>query len=139
MRVCLTPPPLRGDRWHTVERVGVGESPLVAFSGVGGLAEAEPLVGKLVLVGRDDVPEAAQERAVLDCVGCELVDDERGSVGIIRELMRLPANDVWRVDGGPFGEVLVPIIDDVAVRIPEGPGEPVLVHLLEGLLPEVGA
>ncbi len=139
MRVCLTPPPLRGERWFTVERVGAGETPLVAFSGVDGIAGAEELVGRLVLARREDVPEAVQERLVIDCVGCELVDDERGPVGTIRELMQLPANDVWRVDGGPYGEVLVPVIDDVVLKIPEDPGAPVLVHLMPGILPEVGA
>ena len=137
MRVCLTPPPLRGERFYTVEHVGVGDTPLVAFKGVRDLNAAEPLVGKLVLALRDDVPEAVQEQMVLDCVGCELVDDVHGSIGIIQELIQLPANDVWRVDGGRFGEVLVPIIEDVLLELPEYDDEPVVVHLMPGLLPEV--
>lgn len=135
MRVCLTPPELRGERFRTVEHVGEGETPLVRFSGVDGLNGAEPLVGKLVLVRRDEVPEAAWERMVIDCVGREVVDEERGSIGRVRELMQLPANDVWCIDGGPFGEVLVPVIDDVVLDIPEDEDLPVRVHLLPGLLP----
>lgn len=136
MRVCLTPPPLRGDRWYTVERVGVGETPLVAFAGVRGLNDAEGLVGKLVLARRDDVPEAVAEQQVLDCVGCEMVDDVRGSVGTIVELMQLPANDVWRVEG-PYGEVLVPVLDEVVLALPEDDAGVVEVHLMPGILPEV--
>ena len=139
MRVCLTPPPLRGERFYTVERVGVGETPLVAFSDVGDLSGSEPLVGKLVLASREDVPDAVFERDVLDCVGRELVDEVRGTVGTVVEFLQLPANDVWRVDGGPYGEVLVPVIDDVVVEIPESsddPAAPVVVRLMPGLLPD---
>lgn len=138
MRVCLTPPPLRGERFHTVERVGAGDMPLVAFSGIDDLSGSEPLVGKLVLARREDVPDAVFERDVIDCVGRELVDERRGSIGTVVELLQLPANDVWRVEG-PYGEVLVPVIDDVVVDLPESsddPAAPVLVRLLPGIVPD---
>lgn len=134
MRVALTPPDLRRDRWYTVAHVGRGDTPLVSFEGVSSLNDAEPLVGKLVLAARADVPEAEEERALLDCVGHEMVDVERGSVGTVAELIQLPANDVWRVEG-PYGSVLVPVIDDVVVELPEGAG-PLVVRLMAGLLPE---
>lgn len=136
MRVCLTPPELRSERFRTVERVGAGDTPLVLFSGVSGLNEAEPLVGKLVMARREDVPAAEREREVLGCAGREVVDEEHGPIGRVAEVMRLPANDVWRVDGGPFGEVLVPVIDDVVLEIPSDGEAPVRVRLLPGLLPE---
>ncbi len=136
MRVCLTPPSLHGDRFHTVEHVGSGPTPLVRLSGVVGISEAEETVGKLVLALRDDVPEYVEERAVLDCVGHEMVDERAGSVGFVRELLQLPANDVWRVDGGPYGEFYVPVIDDVVTALPQDEGEPLRVRLLEGILPE---
>ena len=136
MRVCLTPPPLRGERFYTVAGVGVGETPLVSFAGVRDLNAAGPLVGKLVLALRDDVPDAVQDQMILDCVGCDMVDEGRGFIGVIQELIQLPANDVWRVDGGPFGEVLVPVIEEVVLAIPEWDDEPVEVRLLPGLLPE---
>jgi 16S rRNA processing protein RimM len=136
MRVALTPPDLHRDRWYTVARVGGGQPPLVSFEGVSSLNDAEPLVGKLVLAARDDVPEASEERALLDCVGHEMVDVERGCVGTVAELIQLPANDVWRVEG-PYGSVLVPVIDEVVVALPEGRG-PLTVRLLPGLLPQEG-
>lgn len=138
MRVCLTPPSLHGERFRTVERVGSGETPLVLFSGVRDLNDAEGLVGKQVLALRAEVPEVVAERAVLDCVGCPMVDDVRGPVGTVVELMQLPANDVWRVDGGPYGEVLVPVVDEVVRALPGDADGAVLVHLMPGILPEAG-
>ena len=137
MRVCLTPPPMRGERFHMVERIGGGEQPIVAFSGVSDLNASEPLVGKVVLALKSDVPEAEAELLVLDCVGDLMVDDVHGEIGVIQELIQLPANDVWRVDGGPYGEVLVPVIDEVVLSLPGEDGDPVMVHLMPGILPGV--
>lgn len=137
MRVCLTPPPLRGRRFHTVVRVGTAEPTLVSFSGVRDLNAAEGLVGKLVLARREDVPAFVAERAVLDCVGCPMVDDVHGSVGTVAELIQLPANDVWRVESDVYGEILVPVIDDVVLGLPGADGDAVRVHLMPGILPEV--
>ena len=137
MRVCLTPPPLRGERFHTVARVGGGGQAIVAFSDASDLNAAEPLAGKLVLALKSDVPDAEEELLLLDCVGCPMVDDVHGEVGVIQELIQLPANDVWRVDGGPYGELLVPVVDEVVLELPEYGEGPVLVHLMPGILPEV--
>ena len=46
--------------------------------------------------------------------------------------METPANDVWVVDGGAFGEVLVPAVEDVVVELPEC--GPISVKLLDGLI-----
>ena len=133
MRVCLTPPDLTGERFRTVLSVTqTGAWPLVSFEGVTGIGEAEAISGKLVLAARDDVPAARREREVRGCEGREVVDAERGSLGTITEVMRLPANDVWCVEG-PFGEVLIPVIDDVVGRIPAR--GPIPVTLLPGLVP----
>lgn len=134
MRVCLTPPALKAERFRTVASVTQTAGwPLVAFEGVSTIGDAEELVGKLVLARRDEVPEAARERDVVSAVGREVTDAERGSIGTVAEVMQLPANDVWRVEG-PYGEVLLPVIDDVVGEIPaEGP---IAVHVLPGLMPQ---
>lgn len=136
MRVCLTPPALKQDRFRTVTSVTQTAGwPLVTFEGVSSIGDAEELVGKLVLARAEEVPQAAREREVCSSAGREVVDDEHGELGTIVEVMRLPANDVWRVEG-PYGEVLLPVIDDVVGDIPaEGP---IHVHVLPGLMPQAG-
>lgn len=136
MRVCLTPPALTGERFRTIAEVSDrGSGELVRFEGVGTISQAEELVGRLVLARRADVPEAVREHDVLSCVGRELIDERHGNVGTVVEVMQLPANDVWRVDG-PFGELLVPVIPDV---VDEGdiPAQgPIPVRLLAGIIDE---
>ena len=47
-----------------------------------------------------------------------VVDEARGVLGEIVEVIVTGANDVWVVDG-PFGEVLLPVIDDVVLDVDE--------------------
>lgn len=136
MRVCLTPPDLETDRFCTVTSVGEQEPPLVAFSCACDLNAAERLVGKLVLARCEDVPEYVEEREFLDCVGCEMVDETRGLVGEISELMLLPANDVWVVQSEKYGEFLVPVLEEVVLELPEDESGQVMVRLPRGILPE---
>ena len=42
-----------------------------------------------------------------------------------------PANDVWVIDG-PFGEVLVPVVDEVVVEVPDA--GPIIVSVPSGLV-----
>ena len=134
MRVCLTPPRLDMQRTRTIRSVQGEPSSLVSFEGVDDLGTAEKIVGSLVLARRQDVPQAVHEREVLGCVG-RLVHDERyGVLGVIEEVLRLPANDVWRVVGEAYGEVLVPVVDEVVLDMPEDSALPVVVHVLDGTL-----
>jgi 16S rRNA processing protein RimM len=55
----------------------------------------------------------------------------------VAEVIVTGANDVWVVRGGRWGEVLVPIIDEVVHDIDESSGT-ASVRLLPGLLPEPG-
>ena len=128
MRVCLTPPDLEGERFRTVLSV-------IAFSGVASISDAEALVGKLVLASRADVPDVVREQSVLSCVGRSLVDTRHGDIGVVEEVMQLPANDVWRVEG-PFGELLVPVIPDVVDEDAIPAHGPIEVHLLDGIVPD---
>lgn len=135
MRVCLTPPRNLEERFLTVDRVGGGEPPLVHFAGVDGINEAQKYVGRTVLVLRADVPEVVEEQEVLDCVGCRMVDVDRGPIGTVTDVMQLPANDVWVVTG-PYGEVLVPVVEEMLVEFPDEDGGDLLVRLIDGILPE---
>ena len=46
--------------------------------------------------------------------------------------METPANDVWVLDGSSHGEVLMPVIDEVIVELPEEGA--ITVRIMDGLL-----
>jgi 16S rRNA processing protein RimM len=67
-------------------------------------------------------------------VGCAVEDEERGSLGTIREVIATGANDVWVVRGDG-DEVLLPVIDDVVVDV-DAATRVIRVRLLPGLMEE---
>ncbi len=114
MTVALVPPPLKGSRWHEVESVESDDraGSLVSFCDVRDLTGAEALVGTYVLAKAGDLPEDLCLHDPRALIGREVVDVDGRDLGSIQEVMTGPANDVWVIEG-PFGELLLPVIDQV--------------------------
>ena len=133
MRVALTPPALKRDRFCTVESVTeTGDGDLVKFSGIDDLTAAEGVAGCYVLADAGDFELDPLTSAYDDLMGRTVVDDRYGDLGRITEIMSTPANDVWVVDGGRYGEVLIPVIEQVVLDLPET-GD-ISVHCMDGLI-----
>ena len=133
MRVHLTPPALKRERISIVESLSVApEGARVRFSCAHDLDEAEGIVGCYVLASCDDFELGRLDSAVGDLLGRSVVDERFGDLGSIVEVMETPANDVWMLDGSPHGEVLVPVIDEVIIELPEEGA--ITVRIMDGLL-----
>lgn len=131
LHVALVPPQLKGDRWHDVTDVQTSDAgQLVRFSGVDDLNAAGKIVGKSILVLRDDLPSDFDLHDVDALLGRSVISGGGEVVGVISEVMQGPANDVWVVDGDG-GELLLPVIADVVRTVP-GTG-PIVVDLPEGM------
>ncbi len=118
MRVHITPPALKRERVSTVESVSeTSDGARVRFSCSHDLDAAESLAGCLILASCSDFELGPLQAAFADLIGRPVVDERHGELGRVVEVMETPANDVWVVDGGPFGEVLIPVIDDVVASI----------------------
>jgi 16S rRNA processing protein RimM len=129
--VWLVPPP---HALRTTRIVGTRpgpKGPLFALENVTDIGTADSLRGCTLLAQASDVPELEEE---FDPVGLTLTDATRGLVGTVVDVIVTGANDVWVIEG-PFGEVLVPVIDDVIDEIDEVAGT-VRVTLLPGLIDE---
>ena len=125
MRVALTPPALKRDRFCTVVSVtDTGDGDLVSFEGIDDLTAAEGIAGCYVLDSLD--------AAYADLMGREVVDERFGSLGTIVEIMSTPANDVWVVEGDRYGEVLIPVIEQVVLDLPDTGA--ISVHVMDGLI-----
>ena len=118
--VAVVPPELKGSRWHTVERCvsDARAGSLVTLSGSRSLDDAESLVGRYLLAREDDLPADLALRDVERLVGRRVVDAASGRSGQISEVLTGPANDVW-VICDETSEVLVPVVDEVVVSVPE--------------------
>ena len=131
--VCHVVPPTRfGPRRITlasVEELSAGTL-VLGFREVETIEAAEQIAGRSLLANIDDIEyEEGPERLL----GCEVADERYGALGTVTELLQTPANDVAVVQG-PYGEVLVPLIDEVVVQVPESEGEPLLTRVMDGLI-----
>ncbi len=132
MHVHPVPPALKGPRAYRVSSCSDGPSgQLVALEGIKTIDAARELVGKTLLVAESELPEGFALHDVTHLVGREVTDETRGALGVIEEVMLGVANDVWVVRG-QYGEVLVPVVDEMILSLEEG--EPILVDLPRGLV-----
>lgn len=133
-------PPSMGVRTARIVSVRPGpKGPIVGFDAVRDIDAARGICGADVLVATAALPAAWVEsfdEEAPDIAGYAVYDETRGFIGDITDTLVTGANDVWEIDG-PFGEVLVPVIDDVVLEIDDDARE-VRVRLLVGLLPEEG-
>jgi 16S rRNA processing protein RimM len=131
LEVWFVPPPPNVRRSKIVSVRPGPKGPLFALEGVEDIGTASTLRGLTVLARAADLPDVEEE---FDPVGFSVVDSERGEIGEIVDVIVTGANDVWVIEG-PFGQVLVPVIEDVIHEIDEDAGV-VDVTLLPGLIDE---
>lgn len=134
MRVALTPPALKRERFSTVTGIrGVtDDGAIVSFSCARDLDDAEALTGCYLLAASCDLDLGPLTASVEELIGRQVVDARFGTLGTIRDVMETPANDVWVVDGTDRGEVLIPVVADAVDAIPSS--GPIAVHIMDGLL-----
>lgn len=129
--VWFVPPPA-GVTDRLLEGVRSGpRGPLLAFTPSLTPDEARLVAGCMVLVSASALPDDLPEGDP-DPVGLRVIDEQRGLLGVIDDVIVTGANDVWIVHG-PFGEVLIPVIDDVVIAVDELAGL-ANVRLLPGLI-----
>jgi 16S rRNA processing protein RimM len=93
---------------------------LITFQGVKDRDQAEALQGTYLFVpSTDSPPLPVGEYWTHDLVGCEVLTEDGRSLGVLREVIHTPANDVWVVQG-PDGETLIPALKDVVSEVDLG-------------------
>lgn len=127
-------PPRATVRSATVLAVRQGpKGPLVRFAGVDDVETAASLRGATIVAAPEDVPETPPGPE--EDIGLVVSDEARGELGTVTDVIVTGANDVWVIDGGRFGQVLVPVIDDVVLAVDEE-ARTAKVRLLPGLIEE---
>lgn len=95
--------------------------------------EAKKLVGGFVEIGREKMVKLPQGRHfVFDIVGLEVVTTQGLRIGKIKEVISLPANDVYVVQG-EGKQHNIPALKDVVKRIDLQKGQ-MIIQPMEGLL-----
>jgi len=143
--VWLTPPPAENRHLKVVSVRETSDRLLLRFESVSDKTAARDLIGRDMLVERCDVPDdllALIDQAQVGYtdegtfgLGFKVHSDNYGYLGTVTEIIETGANLVWAVDGGDYGEVLLPVIDDCILEVDEDAGT-VLVTVMKGLIDE---
>ncbi len=122
---------------HELSRATVQKgNVLLRLRGVDTIEAAQPLVGSEVLMRFADLPALDNDEFYwYELEGLKVVDQTRGELGVLQELMVTGAHDVYVVKGR-FGEVLIPAVSQFVLDIDLDAGQ-MTVDLPEGLVSEL--
>jgi 16S rRNA processing protein RimM len=105
---------------------------LLKFQGIDSLEQADQLRDAYLLVPREAVPPLPENTFyVFDLIGFEVQTEDGQAIGILSDVLRLPANDAYVVRR-EHQEVLIPAVRDF-VRV-DTKQKKVFVHGIEDLL-----
>jgi 16S rRNA processing protein RimM len=108
---------------------------LLKLKGIDDRDQAERLRKLYIMASLDNaVPLEDDEFYFYELIGMTVQTDNGKTLGTISEILETGANEVYIVDSPQFGEVLIPVIDDVVLKIDPDAGL-IVVKLPEGLLP----
>ena len=108
---------------------------LVSLEGMDTPEEAAKLTGALVKTNAENLPPKEEDEYYwFELIGMGVTAVDGRNLGTIIAITPTGANDVLHVEG-PFGEVLLPMIDDVVIEVDTEKNH-MVVDPLEGLIPD---
>lgn len=109
---------------------------ILKFNGIDNINEAEKYKGKDLLIDRKEaVPLEEDEYYIADLIGLKVYTEDGENLGVLKDVIRTGANDVYVVNSKKHGEILIPAIKEciLSVSIEE---KRLDIHLMDGLLQE---
>lgn len=107
---------------------------LLKFKEFHDISEAEKYKGKDLLITRSQTVELGpDENFIADLIGLKIVTDEGEDFGILKDVLKTGANDVYVIAGNDGKEYLFPVIKQCILDINLESRE-IKVHIMDGLL-----
>lgn len=106
---------------------------LLTFEGYPNINDVEKFKTKMLQIDEDLLPEL--EEGIFyesDIVGATILNEGGEEIGRLKEVLFLPANDVWVVQRPNKKDLLLPYIESVILDVDVDSKE-ITVHVLEGL------
>lgn len=111
------------------------ETVILKFKEVNDMSMAEGLKNSMIIIDKKDAVKLPEDSFFIDdIIGCQVTDTDRGTLGIVKEVLQTGSNDVYIVRGSDkYKEVLVPALKTVVNKI-DIENKSIEVTLPEGLL-----
>lgn len=104
---------------------------IVSLEGVDDVNEAMRYKGKTVYIDRADAQLPPGGYFIQDILGAKVVTEDGQEVGLLKEVLDLPGNDVYVVQG-PEREILIPVVPEFVLNTDTAAGV-ITVRMMEGL------
>lgn len=121
MTLHIVPPILEVPRTVVVDHAQEGAECTVGFAGISDYSRLVQYVGRYCLVARDDVDGELLAEAELDLSGFSVVDERLGELGAVVDWLENGFQATLVLEG-PYGEVMVPFVDEFVLGIDEEAG-----------------
>lgn len=109
---------------------------ILKFKGIDNINDIEKYKGKSLYVARKDaVTLEKDEYFIADLIDMQVVLEDGTEFGVLRDVMKTGANDVYCIETESYGEVLLPAIGECIREVDIEAGK-MTVHLLDGLVEE---
>jgi 16S rRNA processing protein RimM len=107
---------------------------IVKFVGFNDINQVEKYKGWMIKVLASDLLELEEDQYYYhEIIGCNVVTDEGVELGIVTDILTPGANDVWVVTRPVGKPVLLPVIDDVVLKV-DVAAKRIEVYIMEGLI-----
>ena len=111
---------------------------ILKFKGIDNINDIEKYKGKSLYVTRENAVKLKKdEYFIADLIDMQVVLEDGTLLGILTDVMKTGANDVYCVDSEKYGEVLLPAIGECILDV-DVEGRKMTVHLMPGLIDEDG-
>jgi 16S rRNA processing protein RimM len=108
---------------------------LMRFAAFPDRTAAETIVGKYLMVDDGEtVPPPPGSWFIHEIIGCTVETEDGKKVGVVEDVLKLPAQDVWSIRAFA-STVMFPVVKDFIVRV-DTAGKKIVVRPPEGLLSE---
>lgn len=109
---------------------------ILKFKGIDNINDIEKYKGKSLYVTRENAVKLKKdEYFIADLIDMQVVLEDGTLLGILTDVMKTGANDVYCVDSEEYGEVLLPAIGECILDV-DVDGRKMTVHLMPGLIDE---
>ena len=106
---------------------------VAALDGISSVEEAELLKNDFVFIPEDQKKLPREGQYFIDrIIGCTVEAEDGTVVGILADVLKLPANDVWVVRSDEK-EILIPAVKEFIESVDEA-RKRIVIHVIEGLL-----
>ncbi|MCI5511436.1 MAG: ribosome maturation factor RimM [Eubacterium sp.] len=111
---------------------------ILKFKGIDNINDIEKYKGKSLYVTRENAVKLKKdEYFIADLIDMQVILEDGTLLGILTDVMKTGANDVYCVESEKYGEVLLPAIGECILDV-DVEGRKMTVHLMPGLIDEDG-